>query len=192
MPPLEPHNPDDLALWRRHAGQAPQGDETARDHDLSQTDVLALAAYLDGRMSHEQVDRFEARLACEPALLDAMLAARQALAATPDQAPETIREAARALLATDAASSDAIPIERYRTPWTGTVRWAAAAVLMILVGGAGYLAGVNSQQAFAPAAAVAADETGDPLEIVPIDEGDEQSFDMLLAMDTASREGGRP
>ena len=61
------------ALWR----QARDGWSPVRETEAP--DALWLAAYLDGSLAEDEAARLEARLAAEPALLDELLALREAL-----------------------------------------------------------------------------------------------------------------
>jgi hypothetical protein len=195
MQPNVPDNLDDLALWRRHAGPPRRNGEDKAAAGLAPQDVLDLASYLDGRMSDDQIEQFEARLAMEPVLLDAMLAAREALAGGPEERPVSLAEAARMLVHHAPADTAAIPIQRYRSPWLGTARWAAAAALMVLVGGTGYFAGADSGRELAasnvdtPTKVASSEDPADLLEIVPIDDGNAESVESILAMDFGLTEG---
>lgn len=61
------------ALWRQaREGWSPVAETEAPD-------ALWLAAYLDGSLAEDEAARLEARLAAEPALLDEVLALREAL-----------------------------------------------------------------------------------------------------------------
>ena len=99
------------ALWRRVRPDVLAGGWSAlRDEEAPE--ALLLAAYLDGRLAEDEAARLEARLAVEPALLDELLALREAVKAGPETAPPSVIARAQGLRAASAATASAATLQR--------------------------------------------------------------------------------
>lgn len=130
-----------LRSWRR------------TQHEPAAPDALQIAAWLDGRLDPAQAQAIEQSLAHDPALLRALLAARQA-PPVPADAEEIA--AARGLVQAPWGQRVSQWLDRLRVrlavgpqagphagAYAGLPYMAAAAVLMATAGAAGFLMGAN-------------------------------------------------
>lgn len=84
-------NPEDRALWDRYVRLrrgAPAG--AGEREPVGGTDAALIAAYLDHRLDEWECAAFERRLVDEPILLDALIAARDAVAGAEEPAPQAL------------------------------------------------------------------------------------------------------
>ena len=84
-------NPEDRALWDRYVRLrrgAPAG--AGEREPVGGTDAAQIAAYLDHRLDEWECAAFERRLVDEPILLDALIPARDAVAAAEEPAPQAL------------------------------------------------------------------------------------------------------
>lgn len=124
----------DRELWSRATQRSresagPSGDETA--------DALTLSGYLEGRLSDAERDAFEARLAAEPGLLDALVSSRAALADSPAKAPQVTVTRAQAIIGR-AGRVDRARGGGFLAGWLKPLGWAALCALALVVSGAGF------------------------------------------------------
>ena len=132
-------------LWRR-LERVPDEDAASGEWALTGWDANLLAAYLEGGLDGDEHAEFEARLAEEPLLLEALLASREALhgqAETPPDLPDFIDRL------NDAPPAEVVPMPRvvagvandaprkggrFRRP----IEWAAVAAALIAVSAVGF------------------------------------------------------
>ena len=119
----------DRQLWERLGAQA--GPSASPPLDAND-----LAAYLDGSADPQEIERVEARLADDPALLDELLELRRLASAGQEAAPRTLMAQAKGLLAAPAA--------RAKRSWWGQLQWAAAAAGVVIACWGGYSFGANA------------------------------------------------
>ncbi|MHC4446937.1 MAG: anti-sigma factor family protein [Planctomycetota bacterium] len=130
------NNPSDEQLWGRVAHGPP-------DSPTACPSPLELAAFIDGRASEAQRQALESHLADCPACLEAVAEIRSVQTEAGDSSvlvPATLLESAKGLVT-----------ERKRTrrslvlaDWRLIGRWSAAAAASIVMGLAGYHAGVKT------------------------------------------------
>ncbi len=130
------NNPSDEQLWGRVAQGPPQGPTACPS-------LLELAAFIDGRASEAERQALESHLADCPACLEAVAEIRSVQTDAGDSSalvPAALLESAKGLVT-----------ERKRTrrswalaDWRLVGRWSAAAAASIVMGLAGYHAGVKT------------------------------------------------
>lgn len=103
-------NPEDRALWDRYVRLrrgAPKG--AGEREPVGGNDAVLTAAYLDHRLDEWECAAFERRLVDEPVLLDALIAARDAVAAPEQSAPQALTAYALNLVPARAAGAIRTP-----------------------------------------------------------------------------------
>ena len=118
----EPHNPDEMDLWRSFQA-------AGRPHERC-PDPLELASYVDGRLTGAPRERLAAHLALCPACRQAVAETREILAGPAVLPPEGWVRRAKSL---------AQP--RQPAAWPALVRWAASAAAVVAVSLAGFAGG---------------------------------------------------
>jgi hypothetical protein len=125
----------DRRLWRRYAARF------RRQPAQPPLDPNALAAYLDGTAEPELVERIEARMASDGALLEEVMELRGLPSVEAGPAPESVLRQAKALVspAARAALPPAGMVIRAQA-WWRRVQWAAAAAVVVVscLGGYGF------------------------------------------------------
>ena len=115
-------------LWQR-ARMEGDGGPAAEE-----IDPLHLAAYLDGRLEDEAMERLEAQLASSAGALELLIAARAGLDATPTALPRRALERAKAVVAAGIEETDDSPwallVRRLTGPWRPYAAAGAAALYL--------------------------------------------------------------
>jgi hypothetical protein len=134
-------NPEDRALWDRYVRLrrgAPQG--AGEREPIGGTDAALVAAYLDHRLDEWECAAFERRLVDEPALLETLIAARDATAAPEQPAPQALTAYALNLVPARAAArtqAPAVPAPRRRWFPAPAFAWSLATVAFLAAFAAG-------------------------------------------------------
>ncbi len=122
----------DRAIWQAaRAALRAEAARTAPPHEME------IAAYLDGRLEGQELERVEAWMASSEAALKLVMAARESLASDPGRAPESVIRSATALLGGPAEEDRRGWLERLGSAviapaWRPAVT-AIAAVIFLLV-----------------------------------------------------------
>lgn len=138
-------NPEDRALWDRYVRLrrgAPAG--AGEREPVGGTDAALIAAHLGHRLDEWECAAFERRLVDEPVLLDALIAAHDAVAAPEEPAPQALTAYALNLVPARAAApvgSSSRPAAGPRRRWflpAPAFTWSLATVafLAAFAGGA--------------------------------------------------------
>jgi len=132
---------ENTALWQRWHQHAHSAAEQAAP------DLLALAAYAEGRLNETQAEPVEDWLAGHPEALADLAEARTAAAAPLPQAPETLIARAAALVE-PAAGATVIPFRtfagRHQPPWRIAMAWGAIAASLLVTSMGGFALGDNA------------------------------------------------
>ncbi len=123
-------NLSDAELWRRFA-VLPAATDTRGDCP----DDIELAAFLDGRMTEAEVDRFEKHLAGCPTCLAAVRETRAIGAAATIVPPVELLHHAKRLV-----------VAPRRHAWRTVAWWTSTAAAAVVLAVAGYTAGSSTQQ----------------------------------------------
>jgi hypothetical protein len=135
-------NPEDRALWDRYVRLrrgAPQG--AGEREPVGGSDAALIAAYLDHRLDEWECAAFERRLVDEPALLETLIVARDATAASEQPVPQALTAyalnlvPARRVLHAQAPAAPA-PRRRWFLP-APAVAWSLATVAFLAAFAAG-------------------------------------------------------
>ncbi len=132
----------DRALWRRLRAESQGG---AAD-EARAPDEMALAAYLEGRLDEAERAEVEVWLAAEPAALELVLAAREALAAPGMAAPDAVVRRAAALVPDPPGSRLAGRLRGVFTPLWQPLGWSGAVAGVLLACVVGFQLGQSGYQ----------------------------------------------
>lgn len=158
---------EDAELWSRAREACLAPLRESADAPGAAPDPLVLAAYLDGTLDPLSAERVEAWMAGSPDALDLVIAAREALVASPAPAPQGLVERARGLVRARPAraSGDGLleRIGRWLVPGYGLGRsaaWAGLAAALLLSAAGSFELGQFGVRQLAAAEVQEADELG--------------------------------
>lgn len=148
----------DRRLWRRYAARAGQ------PPGQPPLEANVLAAYLDGTAGPETVERLEARMAADPAVLAEVMELRGLASVEGGPVPPAVLAKAKALVRAEAVESRPGPALVIRPrAWWQRLQWAAAAAVIVVSCLGGYSFGRDTFRAQVRAEA-AAEGASDGLE----------------------------
>jgi hypothetical protein len=146
---------EDAALWRRWRALAPDaaGAKAAPD-------PLLLAAYAEGRLGEAEAEVAELWLAAAPEALADVAAARAAIDAAGEQAPDAVIARAQSLIA--ASGPNVVPlVSRRVTPqlgrWRVAMAWGGIAASVLATSLVGFALGNDTYVSLTSASAPATD-----------------------------------
>jgi hypothetical protein len=134
-------NPEDRALWDRYVRLRRGAPEGAGEREpVGGNDAALIAAYLDHRLDEWECAAFERRLVDEPILLDTSIAARDAVAAPEQPAPQALSAYALNLVPARAAPARNAAAAAPRRRWFAAgpaFAWSLATVAFLAAFAAG-------------------------------------------------------
>jgi anti-sigma factor RsiW len=143
----QPNDDANRQLWQRYTEATSSPSPPATDH----IDPIALAAYLDGTADPNEIADIERRLSVDDKQLRAVIELRETCQAVQADAntavPASVTSAAKTLARDPHAVAPHETTPRPMRIWHTRLRWAAAAVFVLLTGSLGYQAGAATYQA---------------------------------------------